>query len=262
MGSQNVTDFRSVALRERIRARIARFNPRSPEAVQQAMSAGAEAVGRFTKTNPYVKSLSSAAVRSALGMLTSLASDIRRSRTRDQVQRAIEAYGVPPDVRQPIPRLAAGMRSALTKRLTSTQQDTEPAFAANDAILQALIDVVSEVSHEKKKAAEASLDDLEKALKRAPIEDLARLFFEKVIASLVNRRLDAARGPISRSELENLKEKIRKRFAPELTGVIAALAEGEDVDSDKIPDKVKTQKWREKVDEKLDEWRPPEPPVE
>lgn len=205
MGSQSVTDFSAVR-KARIRAAI-----RSGD----AWSAGSEAINAFTKTGHYAQCLTSPSVREAENLLVSLAKNLKQIRKKKQLDETLEKYGVQPDEAHPYAKLAAELQRNLGERLSQNSKATDSAFAARDAVVTTLIDVLSS-SVEKNEPADASKDEVLRAFQKVPIGKLASTFHKNVITSLVQASLTAARGTIPRSEVNRIVEEIRSKLADRL----------------------------------------------
>lgn len=263
MGSQRVTNF-SQAKKNRIQAVIRAFDPQSKQADQMAMSAAATTIGPFTRTNSFVQSLASPSIEEGLRLLLSLAESARETKTAVESQEILAAYGVSPQNRRPYAALAASLTQSLSETLTSTQQNTESAIAANDSLSQTVLDLLGE--NRGGEAAEASPEEVTDAFRRIPPVDLAKRFIDNAIDSLIGQSLDAVREEDSPEKVAALKEEIRKEFTPKLGNLLVPA----DTRGKLKPTAIAAQVTKPSTLKKLERWRtvpaqfipvPPQPPV-
>lgn len=207
MGSQSVTNF-SKDKKSAIRGAFQEFF--SGEASRERVSAAVgAAIGPLNKSNPFVQCLSSPSVKNGLGLLVTLGKNFQ---TLDP-ENALEEYEVDVDAPQPLFSLIARMTEGLAKELTATQEETDSAFAARDAITRTIIDAVSESAGEER-IARASPADISKAFKALDSEKLATMFFENLISSLLSLTLDAARVHVDDKDLRRLVKAAQARVLP------------------------------------------------
>jgi hypothetical protein len=236
MGSQSVTNF-SAAKKKRIQLGLRAYQPDSPEARQQALFAGAAAVGGpFTKTNPIVQALGSASVESGQVLLLSLAGALKEARRPEQITEILQAFQVSPDHPRPVGALAAGLRTRLEETLTSTQQKGDSAPAAEDAITQTLLDAVELAGRPERAAAEVSAEELVQALCRLPEWKLAGLYLTNTTTSLIGSRLAAARGEETPPEIvASLKDAIRDTYVGPIIQLVLATAKKREREAARAP---------------------------
>src|SRR5712664_3986324 len=216
MGSQNVTDFDAVR-KKSIRAEIQRYVSADPKE-KQPFAAGAIALDKITKTSNFVQAISSPSVRNALELLVSLARELKRS---DDPAQVLRKRGFVADSNQPLGMLIAEITKSLSERLNVKQQETDPAFAAKDAITRTVIEVLSkEIAPERVDAPSAQ--EISRSFRKAGLDGLSTIFFENVITSLISMTLDAARGSTPRAVVREIVEANRPLIS-ELTREIVKL---------------------------------------
>lgn len=214
MGSQNVIDFSDVRKK------------RIQEALRQgdARSAGVAAIGAFDPSTSYVRNLVSPSVRQASDLLQSLATELKNSQTREQIDKVLQKYGVRPKVERPAVALAAGLQKAWSERISATSAESPSAFASRDAVPRTTLDIVSAALPSRREAADASRREVAKAFREMPMDRLVSTFARNVLTSLIRTGLTAARGRIPRERVEALIPRVRDGLAAELGQAMAKLA--------------------------------------
>lgn len=221
MGSQSVTDF-SAAKKKRIRGLLKAYSPDSPEAETQAREIGAVAMGALgtVPANEFLQALSSRSVETGIGLITLLAEQLKRDPQKvykDLQEASKKATGVASKMRQPVGIISASLTRALSNLLSSSQAETESAFAAKDAISKTIIDVVSAAFPREKEPAEIDRRKFTEAFRSVTREQIVTAFMQNVASSLINLVLDATRGTLPPGEVADLKQRIRERFVPDFT---------------------------------------------
>jgi hypothetical protein len=210
MGSQSVTDF-SLAKKKRIRELLKDYSPESPRAGEQASQIGATAAGTLGKgpANEFLQALSSPSVERALGLLMSLADELK-----ENPQRAYQELGVGNEIQQPAGIVSAFLMRALSDILSKSQAETESAFAAKDAIPKTIIDVISRAFPREEEPVEVSRRKFAEAFKKVPREEIVTAFLQNAASALINQVLDATRGRLPPDRIAEVKRSVRERFIP------------------------------------------------
>lgn len=229
MGSQSVINFSEVRM-NRIQRLVKDYSPQSPKAAELAREIGVAALPPSEKsaaptkgkkagageggmlatgqpTNSFLQALSSPTVETAVGLLVYLIDELKKN-----PKGAFKKYGISES--DPVGNIGRIARSAYENELSKSQAETDISFAAKDAIPQTIIDAVSKALPREKEPAEVDRDRLAKAFKRVDREDVVTAFLENVVSAFISQALDAARGPIPQSRVDQVKQNIRERFVP------------------------------------------------
>jgi len=240
MGSQSVTNFSEVRMK-RIRSLVKDYSPKNSGAKTQAREIGAAAVGTLGTSsakvtapattrrgrsgqgggagggaalrpgNEFLQALSSPSVRDALGLITAFTDQLKKARDPKTIY---EKYGIGAEIQRPLGRISAVLTKAHSDSLSSTQAETDSAFAAKGAIAKTMIDVVSR-AFPKTEAIDIDREHLLEAFKHTRREELVTAFMENVAGALIDLVLDATRGKQSPALTAELKQKVREEFVPE-----------------------------------------------
>jgi hypothetical protein len=237
MGSQSVTNFSAVRMK-RIRQLVKDYSPGSRKADQQAIEIGAAAVGTLSgaagrtppakgkegtgagvsgvvatgpPANEFLQALSSRSVENAIDLMMSFADEMRKARN---VQEVYEKYGVETEKQQPFGAVSAFLTKAHSDRLSSTQEDTESAFAARDAIPKTIINVISSAFPREQEPVEVDRRKFADAFRKVESKEIITTLMENVTAALINLVLDATRGSLSTEKAAEIKRNVREHFVP------------------------------------------------
>jgi hypothetical protein len=223
--------------RRRVRGAIDDFKPRSAGAAQQAGRAGATAMGPVSKTSSFVQSLSSSSVQKGLSSLIEFATNLNVAKTHpDDV---LSELGVKPGDDRPFGKLTANMVKRLREDLTALQRSTETALAVEDALPRSMMDVIR-TSNPSATAENITRKQLTEAFS-LPTRQIANVMMQHVIASLVARVLDAARGDANRAKVTELTKRVDQEFAATLARKIDRLAREKGIKPSDIPAQI--PKW-------------------
>lgn len=240
MGSQSVTNFSAVRMK-RIRALVKDYSPTGPKAQTQVREIGAAAVGTLgttsahlsapsvgkkgsrekggvsgasapgRPTNEFLQALSSPSVATAISLILSFANELKKAEDPEKVYKK---YEVGTETLRPLAKISAILTKAHSESLSSTQAETDSAFAAKDSIAKTIIDIVSRASP-KTQAMDIGREKLAQIFKKTTREEIATAFMQNVASALINLVLDATRGPQSPARTAELKQKVREEFVPE-----------------------------------------------
>lgn len=208
MGSQSVTNFSAVRMK-RIHSLVRDYSP-TVDVAQQAKLIGEAAVGTLEKgpTHGFAQTLANPSVETGLKVLMALKRELEKN-----PQGIYKAAGVG-EKRTPLLGVSAFLKKAHAGLLTTSQAQTDSAFAANDAIPKTIIDLVSKKTETE--AIDVSAKKLANIFKNASQQEITAAFMENVAAALIDLVLDATRGNLPPARVNQVKKKIREHFVPEL----------------------------------------------
>lgn len=211
MGSQSVTNF-SAAKKKRIRELVKDYSPGGPGAAEQASLIGEAAAGSLGKgpSNEFLQALTSPSVETALGLLVTLADELKRDPAG-----AYEQLGLGADVRKPVESVGAALIKTHLDRFARTQAETDSTFAARDALMKTVIDVVADAFPREKEPAGVDGRRFAEAFRRVPQERLVTTFLQNAAGALIGRVLDATRGRLPPERMDEIKRRVREQFVPE-----------------------------------------------
>jgi hypothetical protein len=234
---------------EKIRSAIA-FQQGAKATTKRASSIASEVVGPLTKTNAFVQCLSSKNVESALKYLIEFSNKFK---FKDAPPAEILAgYGIPLSTQRPLAMLIANVQKQLKEKWTAQQQATDSATALEDAIPRTIMDVLTR-SMTRTAAMSATRDQIAKGFAKIHAKEIARTLYENTIASLVDQALDAARGQIPPSHIQDLKNRIRQKFAPKLAGEIDRIASERGISPSNIPRHI--PKWTDRLENIIERYK-------
>lgn len=204
MGSQNVANFARAHM-DRIKKAVRPYS-KEPLNAEQAWNVATEAVGPLTKSHPFITGLSSKGVENAIDLLLSLGDELRRAKSRQDVERILEKHNVDPKLKKPLLALTAETTKSFSTELTAQQQDSEFANTAKDAITKTMIDVLAR-SVPRDKVDGATSQQISRAFEKVDRRELGEIFFTNVFTSQVELALDAS----------NISKSVREKFVKDLT---------------------------------------------
>ncbi|HEX5758182.1 MAG TPA: hypothetical protein VF121_03215 [Thermoanaerobaculia bacterium] len=253
MGSQQVTNF-SDAKKRRILSGLHDYDPTDREvAQQQAIFAARATIGPLSKTSSFIQALGSPSTESALHLLLAFAEELKGARRPEKLSEILRKYDVDPSRPRPYGALAAGLRTALGAELTATQKETESASAARDALGRTLLDVLTKHTPS---GANAPLEDLAQAVRRVPQRELATLFYENAISSLISQSLAAANRDRKEppEKVEALKEDVRNAFARDLTKILSRVPETGKQQPLQLAEHVQSDDFLSAAEKEIEKW--------
>ena len=215
MGSQNVTNFARAHM-DRIKKAVKPY-AKEPLNAEQAWNVAAEAVGPLTKSHPFITGLSSKGVENAIDLLLSLGDELKRSKSRQDLERILQKHNVDPKLKRPLLSLMAQTTKAFSTALTSQQQDSEFANTAKDAIAKTMIDVLARLMP-RDKVDGATTQQISRAFEKVDRRELGEIFFTNFFISQVELALDAS----------NVSKPVREKLLKDLTadeGLAASFVE-------------------------------------
>jgi len=241
MGSQSVTNFSALRMKRIASLVKDYYSPQSPRSDAQAKAIGAAAVGTLAATtgkdvvrskgaqkgggggqgggavgvgigetsNEFLQALASHRVENAINLIKTLAKELKEAENPETVY---EKYGIAE--RAPLEAVSRLLTTALSEHLGS-QAETDLGFAARDAILRTIIDIVSVAFPHGPEPAKVDRRKFAQAFKKLSQEQIGTVFLQNAASALVNLVLDATRGPISRSRMAEIEQRVRESFIPE-----------------------------------------------
>jgi hypothetical protein len=222
MGSQGFAKLPD-SKRYRVYGEIDRYKARSSEAADQAAQAAADIIGPVSKSSSFIQCLSSLSVEKGLGQLLNFATQL--SVKKASADEALSLFGVKDTTEYPANEFSKNIIKQLREELTAQQRSTESALAIEDAIPRSVRDIL-EMSMKPTEAASANREQFAQAFRKVNSKDVAKRVLQHVIASMINRAIDAARGDVNPNKADKLKKVIAREFVPKLTREIDRLSGG------------------------------------